>query len=236
MVKVQLATKIKFEQAVTTLKKFVAKSEARPVLNFIYFDGTHLIATDSHKLIRIHKNVVDGLNLKKGDLYDPKTKKIPLDFEGSSYPNVSRLIPNAYDAKTELTLGSSQLLDFKQHLELAHILVKKMARQPVKLNVVNQTSKRSWLEISAKHEEGTHYEDSYYSAGSYFGKASKFDGSIKGDEITLWANAQYLLDALSVVKKFATGNAKLYFYGQLKPMLFSQENVFDVLVLPIRKG
>jgi DNA polymerase III sliding clamp (beta) subunit (PCNA family) len=206
---------IKFDDLMKVMKKYVSKSEARPVLQLVYLtEEGYFVATDSHHLIRVNKNVVSDIpeGLEAGKLYDPKEMKVT----NGNYPDTSRLIP--YDYNSTVTIDSN-IKEFQQHVKEIKKIVKKDRNYVMKLEF-----KRNETVISGKYEE-----DNY--------SAAMKSMYVEGDEVKLHLSAKYLDIALDTVKKLSKVSYNPIHLGivsNMRPMVFKQEGLFDIIILPVR--
>lgn len=63
---------IPFAQLAKLLKPFTSKTEVRPALKHIYYDGKYLIATNSHILARIPTEHITELPANHQFYFDPR--------------------------------------------------------------------------------------------------------------------------------------------------------------------
>src|SRR5690625_987883 len=102
---------IEFEKLASDFKRFTNRRNElshHKVLDYLYYDGKYLIATDSHKLIKINADYVSNIPFIEDDtLYDLKNKKIIDKVFDKRYPNVNRLIPTI--SNTDVKLNYNEL-------------------------------------------------------------------------------------------------------------------------------
>jgi DNA polymerase III sliding clamp (beta) subunit (PCNA family) len=208
------ATKtIQFNDLMKVFTKFVGKSESRPVLKNVYFDGKYFYGTDSHKLLRVNSEYVSDIPTDI-TLYDPKNIQ-PVNAK-MNYPDCSRLIPIDYNSNVVL---DSNIKDLHKHVKEIKKIVKKDRNHVMKIEFYNNETK-----VSAKNETDT------YSATVNNMWADE-------QEITLHLSANYLNDAIETIKKLSKvsyNTVQLGLISHLRPMNFYQENVFDIIILPVR--
>lgn len=210
MTTIQLSKEMK--SYLTSVKVFVSKAKTRPVLTAALVNEKYIIATDSHRLIRItHNQEVD-------EQYLHYYKANP-GYNGSSYPDTSRLMPNPSDAKQEFTL------DVKEWLE-AHESGLVAAKEHEKNNPI--TLKENKL----------HVKESATKKGKYIDPVNRISFTYTLDKTTeldenITYNCKFMIDALKVFKKFKHKEVKVYFYGTTRPFLLVAGNI-EVLILPIR--
>jgi DNA polymerase III sliding clamp (beta) subunit (PCNA family) len=204
---------IEFNKIIKDVKKFVSKTDVRPVLQHVYYDGKYIIATDAYRLIRINSDYISELPTNHPFLYDVK-KNCIADKE-MTYPEVHRLIAiGDIETETDITNG---LNDFLQAAKEATKAVKKQQN-----NMINITANYDQITITGKYMESSYTKDlSIPSNGKY----------------QLYLNGKYLIDALQTFKKLnkLTNDSVIMGYkGHMKPLHFKKGDVFDALILPIR--
>jgi hypothetical protein len=210
------ATKtIQFDQLMKVMKNFVFKSETRPALQFVNFDGKYLVATDSHQLLRVNAEYVSGIpeNLT---LFDPKEMKIIT--EQMKYPDTSRLIPDSLYTNSTVTIDGN-IKEFMEHVKEIKKVVKSVPTKTINLNF-----KHNETTVSGTFEENTY-------------SATMNTMYVEGQEIALQCNANYLYNVLEVTKKLSKLSyepVKIEMYNRMRPIQIKQNNVFDLLVLPVR--
>jgi hypothetical protein len=203
---------IELKKAVELAKPFVGglrmKTATRPVLKTALITPEYVIATDSHRLIRIRHS--EEIPAKYLHHYKEELTK---DVNVISYPQIDRLLPDKLDAQKEVNINVSEWLE-------AHTLgmeaakedknkVIRLAKNEFTVNFPGTTP--NFNEIAFKYTlvSNTGIEQVYY-------------------------NCEYMLQALKVLKKMKVKTATFYFYGSLRPILFVSENV-EMLILPVRK-
>jgi hypothetical protein len=199
------------------MKKYVAKSETRPVLQLVQFDGKYFTATDSHHLIRVNAEYVTDFpeNLKETFLYDPKedtAKGVQYN-----YPDTSRLIPQYSDSTVLL---NKNIKEFHNHVKEIKKVVKKDRNKVMKI-----AFKQNETLVSGNNEENSY-------------SAAINNMHVEGAEITLHVSSNYLniaLDAVKKLSKLSSNHVEIGMTGHMRPMHFKQEGIFDIMVLPVRK-
>lgn len=208
---------ITFAQVMKMFKKFVAKSSSRPVLQYVYFDGSHFVATNSHVLLRVNKDYITDIpeDLPKTFLYDPK-EMISRDID-MKYPDVSKLIMNYSDSM--VTMNDGVIKEFINQIKEAKKVVNKKKNKPIGLSFC-----KPHTIIESEYEEINY-------------KIKNKNIGVDGNEITLHLNAQYLVNALEVVKKFnkvSNDNTEIRMYSPLRPIQITKRDVFDIVLMPVR--
>ncbi len=217
---------ITFEQAMKLFKKFVSKSKTRPVLQLVYYNGTHLVATDSHQLLRINTAYISDFPTNKESFYyDPKKNEY-VDYEGN-YPQTDRLIPDWSNSTIEL---NNNFKDFYTTI--------KEAKKHVKKDKVIK------IEFTKNHAtiSGNHYTEKEDSSGVPKETIETYTNTLEnvmttGEEIKIHLNATYLLNSLDVVKKFSklsNDTPRVEIIGAFRPIHITITDIFDCVVLPVR--
>jgi DNA polymerase III sliding clamp (beta) subunit (PCNA family) len=204
---------IEFNKIVKDVKKFTSKSDVRPVLQHVYYDGKYIIATDAHRLIRINSDYISELPTNNPFLYNVKNNCIA--NKEMTYPEVHRLIAiGDIETETDITNG---LNDFLQVAKEATKAVKKQQNNMIKI-----TANYDQITITGEYMESSYTKDlSIPSNGEY----------------KIYLNGKYLIDALQTFKKLnkLTNDSLIMGYkGQMKPLHFKKGEIFDALILPIR--
>lgn len=214
------ATKtIHFDQLMKIFKKFVSKSEVRPVLKLVNFDGEYFTATDSHVLLRVNAKYVSEIpaNLNDTFLYDPKEETAKVISQ--SFPDTSRLIPTYTETNA---LINSNIKEFHNHIKaIKKIKVKGQKVVKLKMN-------KSYTEVSSKFNINGNEESYEAEINSLF---------VEGEEIIINTSSKYLNDALDTIKKLSkldSNKVEMNMTSNMRPIHFKQEGVFDLLVTPIR--
>jgi hypothetical protein len=211
------ATKtIEFSDLMKVMKNFVTKSEARPVLQNIYFDGTYFYATDATKLIRVNAEYVSNIPAYSKETFLFNPKEMLFNNNLSNFPDCSRLIPIDYNSTITI---DSNIKDLQAHVKEMKKVVKKQPNHVMKMEFSNKETK-----VSAE-----------YNGESY--AATLNNMYCEGEEITLSLSAEYLDTAITAIKKLSKvsyNSVELGIVGRLRPMNFKQDGVFDIIILPIR--
>jgi hypothetical protein len=209
---------IKFEDLMKVFTKFVGKSETRPILKTVYFDGQYFYGTDATKLLRVNREYVTDIPqyVEEKFLFDPVKMEKVFDYNVKSFPDCSRLIPYDYNSKVVI---DGNIKDLHNHVKEIKKIVKKDKNHVMKIEFSNNETK-----VSAKNETDT------YSATVNNMWADR-------QEITLHLSANYLNDAIETIKKLrkvSYNTVQLGLISHLRPMNFHQENVFDIIIMPVR--
>jgi DNA polymerase III sliding clamp (beta) subunit (PCNA family) len=207
---------IKFEEVMKLFTKYNRKSP-RPVLNYVQYSNGYFTATNSHVLLRVNAKYVSDIpaNMEEGRLFDPK--EMLFANVQMNYPETSRLIPNHFNSTVLL---NGHIKEIQQHIKEIKKVVKKNKNKVMKLEF---TSKGTGLHSHNSDNEGySTFMESMY---------------IEGEEVTLHVNADYINDALGVIKKLSKlsyNDIELGIVSPMRPITFKQDGVFDIIILPVR--
>jgi len=211
---------IKFDQAMKLFKKFVATEDYRPILKLVHFDGKYLVSTNSHVLLRVNaEHITDLPELELGSLIDPKTNTVIADK--MNYPQTERLIPSHYNTKATI---DGNIKEFQTHVKAAKSLVKNKHNKVIKLELTRQETT-----LTAKYLQDDDTLNEY--------KETMKNLYVSDEELTLHVSAKYLDDTLTTIKKLSklsSNPVELQIISSVRPILFTQENVFDIIVLPLK--
>lgn len=225
---------IDIKKAIELAKPFVGSlrgKPSRPILKAALVDNFYVIATDSHRLIRIKHNENDYFSKY---LHHYK-KEISGNYDAFSYPETSRIIPQKENAQKEILISVGQWLEVHNlGLVAANEHDKKVISlsenvfevKPVTMKAV-KAGKNDYSSI--KSMKG--YKDVPVPEFEQISFRYTIPLSTAIEHVTY--NCQYMLDALKVFKKLGQSQVKLYFFGPLRPMLLESENV-EIIILPIR--
>jgi hypothetical protein len=213
---------IEYVELMKTFKTFVSKKAERPVLKLVHFDGKNFVATNSHILLVVKSEYVKNIpaNIIEGSLINPLTVELHQSNEALKYPNVSRLIPSEYDTNTTIGLDG-QINDLIKGLKV-------LTKSNRAMNGLTPSSQIAILDVK---------QDLSISIKDDETKEKLNIENVQGEKVLLHLNAKYLIDALTTCKKLSKLNdnkCTLNITGRLRPMNFKQENVFDLIVLPVR--
>jgi DNA polymerase III beta subunit, C-terminal domain len=217
-----LTKTISFDQVMKIMQKYVSKSDKRPSLKYVYNDGKYLVATNSHVLIKFNKNYITDIPVEYEErcLFDPQT----MENKGNemNYPEVNRLIPTF--SESVVSLNNKNIKEFQEQIKAAKKRFKKRSNNHFKLDFTKAN-----LVITAYEKGNWEFEELYTNTIESV--------QCEGKELTLRVNTQYLNNTLDVVKKLSKLNnyqTELRMVSSLKPLHFTQYDLFDILVLPIR--
>jgi DNA polymerase III sliding clamp (beta) subunit (PCNA family) len=202
---------IKIKKAIELAKPFVGnlrmKTAIRSVLKTALITPEYVIATDSHRLIRIHHNE----EVKDNYLHHYK-EELTKDVAVISYPQVDRLFPETRDAQVKTTINVAEWLE-------AHTLGMEAAKEH-KNKVIHL--KENEFTVNFPNTE-PNFEDIAF--------RYSLDSDTGIEEVHY--NCEYMLQALKMFKKMKIQTVTLYFYGKVRPMLLVSENV-EMILMPVR--
>lgn len=203
---------------------------SRPVLKTALVTPNHILATDSHRAIRIKHNE----SLDYSYLHEYKPNHVTSALEATNYPNLERLFPNEHDAqhsfqidiKEWLTAHDLGLIAAKEHknnqitLEANILHVKPVTHKDIKdKNSISSSGIKGYKTVQVPKFEQLS-----------FNYGLQNDSGV--EKVTY--NCKYMIDLLKAFKKLGTSEITCYFYGPMRPMLFKTEEA-EALILPVRK-
>ena len=182
-----------------------------PVLEGVHYsaDGS-VVATDRHTLIRIgHAHGFTQeftAHAKTGATVD------------GQYPDISRIIPMEF--KTQVALNYSGVVEAMGRVKAA-LEIAKATGDKMNLAKIIVGDGAATLSISADNPQLTYRAD--------------FSGGISGESASLTLNAQFLYNALAVLKDAGSKSVIIGISGRLSPVVLrDEENEIDIVVLPFR--
>lgn len=209
--------KLNLKSIVTLLKKFVSKSNGRPILQNAHVTDTHTIATNAHQLIKIDNSILDDDFLtKETNLFDPK-KGTYVEVDGN-YPDTSRIIPE-YD-KIEIEMNTDDL--------------KRLSDINKQLGIESNNKKNTTIKFTTYDNEllvGCLIEDG-------FSEFYKTNIEVP-EEIDFSIRSEYLNNMLTTTKKILSSlkenNFIFGFNGDLRPITFKTINKeMQMIIMPIK--
>jgi DNA polymerase III sliding clamp (beta) subunit (PCNA family) len=213
---------INVKKAIELAKPFVGnlnkKNFGRLILKNALVTEKYVIATDSHRLIRIsHNNRIEKP-------YIHEYKNFNVDFEPVNYPDTSRLMPDPYNAQKEILISVN---DWIEAHSLALIAAKEHQNKVIHLseNVFSVNAMKTFINKKGKEEKQPDFEQISYKYTLPFSTAIE----------KVSYNCEYMLQALKVFKKMKVEQVKLYFYGPLRPFLLKSEDI-EIIILPVRSN
>lgn len=216
---------ITFVQLMKEFTKYVATSKTRPVLQCVSFDGETFTATNSHVMLKVNKEAVSDIpkEVFAGCLYNPKIMQF-VTLE-SKYPETKRLLPNINNIQTEINLDG--------HLNNLIKEMKELCKTDRIISAMTPSNQITILDTGNKYDSKL----SLSIKGEIDNNKINIEKIVSGKPVLLHLNAKYLINALGTCKKLSKLNdnkCTLNIIGRFTPMNFRQENVFDLIVLPVR--
>jgi DNA polymerase-3 subunit beta len=233
----ELISTVTYDELINIDKALISssKSESRPVLTGILFRKGEIVSTDSHRLFKTKSQIeydndilIPALNVKNLKDHFSKDSQIKVSihdhyvkFEDEfttfetrllegNFPDVSRLIPFSYDAKT--TIEIDNIKEFTNIVTAASNITKKSRNNVIKFDIINGE-----LTISAK-ESNKEFE-------------SKMKLYTYGEDLKISLCGQFLLDAL---KQVNDNKITIHFYGNMRPFIITGKDESLGLILPVR--
>lgn len=226
-------TALKIEEAVKIVKPFIGslagKDIKRLALKTALVTEDHVIATDSHALIRLKHE-----GTEKPFLHHYK-KLLTGAHDVDSYPKTEKLIPDPYNAQKTITINVKEWLEAHENAAIA--------AKEHKNNTVNLSGNK--IRVDPAYKKAVKGRTSDYSSimsmkGYKDVPVHEFDQisfNYTLDQNTeidrLSYSAVYMVMMLKVAKKLKQKEITMHFYGSLRPMYFVGENM-EVIILPIR--
>jgi DNA polymerase III sliding clamp (beta) subunit (PCNA family) len=212
---------IELKKAIDLVKPFVGslkmKTALRPVLKTALINDEYVIATDSHRLIRIkHNQEVSEPYLHH---YKPELTQ---DVAVTNYPDISRLLPDKTFASNILYVNVAEWIEAH---ELGLVAAKEHRNTVIGLkeNQFHVNAVKTFINKKGKEEKQPDYNQISY----------KYTLDYNTNIEKVAYNCEYMLTALKVFKKLKEKEVTCYFYGPMRPMYFVSDSV-EVLILPVR--
>lgn len=217
---------IDFTQLMKEFNKYVAKTPTRPVLQYVHYDGEYYTATNAHIMLRVNEKYVSNVpeDIVPNTLYDPKLMEVSDDK--SNYPDTDRLIPN--DCNLSIRINNT-LNEIQSYIRAGNKQLKgKWTDKNFKF-----TMQDDYLEINPmQSKDGKNAT----SAHQYIMRHNDFLQS-NHKEIIISLNSRYITNALITVKKLSrlsNENIEMNVIDTMRPIHFKQDDVFNLIVLPVR--
>lgn len=188
-------------------------SASRPILQGAYHqtDGS-VVATDSHRLYKLY----NGFDTSEAFVQNLTTGQ---RIDGN-YPNTSKLIPDAEDAKCTIQVNVKELLDAAKGMLSAHKAINSKARHGYHLmQIMEQGNKMVLLAGTESDKFHATYDMS--------------DLPLYGSEVNITFQPQFLIDALALFKDAGETEINIRFYGNVRPFIMESKDV-TALILPVR--
>lgn len=217
---------ISFKQVIAQFKNYVANTDERPALQYLHYDGENFVATNGHVLLKVNADYVSDIpeEVLAGTLFDPNNMCIPDETGG--YPDIYRLIPD--DCNLSIRINNT-LDEIQSHVKAG-----------------NKTLKGSWesknylfacqddfLKVEAVQTDEFNLNKWTYEGILKHNKVLRSNGK----EIIFKVRSNYITNALATVKKLSKlSNKDIQFniISGVRPIIFKQDNVFEILVLPLK--
>jgi DNA polymerase III sliding clamp (beta) subunit (PCNA family) len=212
---------IELKKAIELVKPFVGslkmKTAPRAVLKTALINNEYVIATDSHRLIRIKHNQ----EITEPYLHHYKPE-LTQDIAVTSYPDTSRLLPDKYNAQNILYVNVAEWIEAH---ELGLVAAKEHRNTVIGLkeNQFNVNAVKTFINKKGKEEKQPDYNQISYKY--------TLDHTTNIEKVAY--NCEYMLTALKVFKKLKEKEVACYFYGPTRPMYFVSDSV-EILILPVR--
>jgi DNA polymerase III sliding clamp (beta) subunit (PCNA family) len=212
---------IELKKAIDLVKPFVGslkmKTAPRAVLKTALINNEYVITTDSHRLIRIKHNQ----EVSEPYLHHYKAE-LTQDVSVTSYPDISRLLPDKYNAQQEFKVNVAEWIEAH---ELGLVAAKEHRNTVIGLkeNQFNVNAVKTFINKKGKEEKQPDYNQISY----------KYTLDYNTNIEKVAYNCEYMLTALKVFKKLKEKEVTCYFYGPMRPMYFVSDSV-EVLILPVR--
>jgi len=182
-----------------------AISKTRPVLGGVIHRDNYLAVTDSHRLY-FASDAYEGLEKN----VDPKTGA---ELTDGNYPDITRLIPESYDAKFSVNINVDRATQAVKLIESAGKVGKASDLIVFKRDIADlvfSTCDKSLVECR-------------YIAGD----------NLDGDPFVMTASAKYVAEALALMKDAGFTEVTFNFFGVHRPFTFTGGNL-TALILPVR--
>jgi DNA polymerase III sliding clamp (beta) subunit (PCNA family) len=197
-----------YADAIQVAKKFVSKSEIRPILTFVqHKDNGDICATDSHRMIIIKE--VHGF--KEEIMINPTT------FEAAKggYPDCAKVVPEDKNIKARILLDQQDLAKWLQ-----------MHRSMNQMNKVIGNSKS----IISMNITGNVLDFSILDDIKFQLKATEIE--VKEAHKIAYC-CEYMRDALEAHVKMKSKQVEIKLFGSMSPFKIEEDKV-TAMVLPIR--
>lgn len=212
---------IEFSKLIPDFKRFAVTNnrkkynEQDDLLRLVHFDGKHLMVTDSHRMLRVNAEHVEGLPSYEPFLYDMKTNEIVT--RERDYPDLKRYFN--YDWNTRIALDRKNITEVRK--SVTEVL--KTAKE-IKNNTVNISIKDNTLTITDTKNKDIKMANELVTIGQ---------------NIDFHMNCKYFNEALMTTNKLLKlskydDRADLNIIGSFMPIQINKDDIFNILVLPVR--
>lgn len=181
----------------------------------VQYDGTYLNATDCHRAIRIKSEYVE---LPQADtfLYCVRDD----EYKTLNYPEMNRLYPTEF--QSEIFIPYDRLKELRKAL-----------------NIIHEYAKQRDIKNNTTLFEATN--DGIIRLSTWKSDVSETIGGfqVSGlESVKFYVNSGYLKDALITANKLKryTGTSGIYLKlnGRMRPVVITDNAMYEMLVLPIR--
>lgn len=220
-------TNMELKKITKHMKKVTNKvSNARPVLQNMYFDNNTIVATDSHRLIRINYE-----HNKTNELFNPKNNEfVDCNY---NYPSVERIIPLNENANNIISINSDEI-------DLIISVLKAYKHLKVTSLTLTLNKEKSQYEMNINFSDFIMYSADIL-------KKLNINFQLENESVTdntvdkLLLTVDYFLNALEFLKDYdnkptLVNDYKIYLYDSVKPILITNsKNDFEYVICPRRQ-
>lgn len=200
MTKIPYVTFMKHAQKVTK-----AVSKTRPVLGGVIHRDNYIAVTDSHRLYF----ATDAYEGEEKNV-DPKTGA---ELTDGNYPDITRWIPEPYDAKFSVKINVDMAAQAVKIIEAAGKVGKATDLIVFERDLADL--------VFATHEKSL--VDCRYIAGN----------NLECEPFKMTASAKYVAEAMALMKDAGFTEVTFNYFGNMRPFTFTGGNL-TALILPVR--
>lgn len=218
---------ITFTNLMKEFKKYISKDKTRQILQYVYFDGNNFVATDSHILLKVTKEIVSDIpkEIIAGSLINPTTMEIVENID-KKYPDTNRIFPQ--DCNLNMTLNGS----LKEINGIIKDRKKLFTGKGVE-NLYQFITQDDYLEIRTLNSP---YNEKAEILSQYIMRHRTFTES-DGIEKIINVQSDYVTKSFGTItklSKLSKDDIQFKIKGKMQPIVFEQENIFSILVMPVR--
>lgn len=220
-----ITKQITFEEMMKEFKKFVGtKKNRREILKYVFYNGSHFVATDAFRLLKVNSEFISDVptDLKAGDLYNPATNEF-LNNSELKYPDTDKFIPNNYSVVYNI---SKSVNEIQKLIKLSNSLMTDKTKNSKRIRF---TVEEDYMVIRAVQNDVIKNETII--------KHNKVIES-NNNENRFTLNSKFITGALVTAKKLSKlsdENLLFKMNSGLRPSVIGKENVFEILIMPIRE-